>query len=164
MIYAHPQLIKILCCLKTKTQFKKQINHQKVYRHHSWWGVLDTSLCHKVCQWLATGRWFSPGPPISSTNKTDGYNITEKMFKVALNTMILTRKIIVSVVLARRNIITWEKKTDDIEWQQSSRKTSKIKGNIQYSLRICGNNILSWLSTLEFSWSIFYLQIIVQNW
>jgi hypothetical protein len=24
-------------------------------------GVLDTTLCDKVCQWLATGRWFSPG-------------------------------------------------------------------------------------------------------
>ena len=23
-------------------------------------GVLDTTLCDKVCQWLATGLWFSP--------------------------------------------------------------------------------------------------------
>ena len=23
-------------------------------------GVLDIILCDKVCQWLATGRWFSP--------------------------------------------------------------------------------------------------------
>jgi hypothetical protein len=22
-------------------------------------GVLDTTLCGKVCQWLANGRWFS---------------------------------------------------------------------------------------------------------
>jgi hypothetical protein len=28
-------------------------------------------------QWLATGQWFSPGPPVSSTNKTDRHNITE---------------------------------------------------------------------------------------
>jgi hypothetical protein len=34
------------------------------------WGVLDTTLCDKVWQWLATGRWFSPGPLVSSTNKT----------------------------------------------------------------------------------------------
>ena len=26
-----------------------------------------TTLCDKVCQWLATGRWFSPGPPISDS-------------------------------------------------------------------------------------------------
>ena len=29
-----------------------------------------TTSCYKVCQWLATGRWFSPGPSVSSTNKT----------------------------------------------------------------------------------------------
>ena len=33
-------------------------------------GVLDTTLCDTVCQWLATGQWFSPGTPVSSTNKT----------------------------------------------------------------------------------------------
>jgi hypothetical protein len=33
--------------------------------------VLNTTLCEKVCQWLATGRWFSSGTPVSSTNKTD---------------------------------------------------------------------------------------------
>jgi hypothetical protein len=35
----------------------------------SWRGVLDTTLCDKVCHWLVTGRWFSPGTPVSSTNK-----------------------------------------------------------------------------------------------
>jgi hypothetical protein len=29
-----------------------------------------TTLCDKVCQWRATGRWFSAGPPVSSTRKT----------------------------------------------------------------------------------------------
>jgi len=47
-------------------------------------GVLDTTLCDQVCQWLATGQWFSPGTPVSSTNKTDHHDITEK---VALNTI-----------------------------------------------------------------------------
>ena len=43
-----------------------------------WWGgVLDATLWDKVCQWFATGRWFSLGTPVSSTNKTDGHNITE---------------------------------------------------------------------------------------
>jgi len=46
----------------------------------------STALCDKVCQWLATGRWFSPGPPVSSTNKTDRHDITEILLKVALNT------------------------------------------------------------------------------
>jgi hypothetical protein len=30
-------------------------------------GVLDKTLCDQVCQWLETGRWFSPGIPVSST-------------------------------------------------------------------------------------------------
>jgi hypothetical protein len=34
-----------------------------------------TTLCDKVCQWLATGRWFSPVPPLSSTNNTDLHDI-----------------------------------------------------------------------------------------
>ena len=46
-----------------------------------------TTLCDQVCQWLATARWFSPGPPVSSTNKTDRHNITEILLKVALNTI-----------------------------------------------------------------------------
>jgi hypothetical protein len=40
----------------------------------SWRGVLNTTLCDKVCQWLEAGRWFSP---VSSTNKTDSHDITE---------------------------------------------------------------------------------------
>ena len=38
-------------------------------------GVLDITLCDKVCQCLATGRWFSSGPPVSSTNKIDRHVI-----------------------------------------------------------------------------------------
>jgi hypothetical protein len=30
-----------------------------------------TTFCDKVCQWLATGCWFSLGTPVSFTNKTD---------------------------------------------------------------------------------------------
>ena len=54
------------------------------------WGVLDTTLCDKICQWLAAGQWFSPGTPVTSTNKTDSHDITEILLKVALNTIILT--------------------------------------------------------------------------
>ena len=36
------------------------------------------------CQCLATGRLFSPGTPVSSTNKTDRHDITELLLKVAL--------------------------------------------------------------------------------
>jgi hypothetical protein len=45
-----------------------------------------TALYNKVCRWLAAGLWFSPGTPVSTTNKTDHY-ITEILLKVALNTI-----------------------------------------------------------------------------
>ena len=37
-----------------------------------------------TCQWLATGRWFSPCPPVASSNKTDRHDIIEILLKVAL--------------------------------------------------------------------------------
>jgi hypothetical protein len=48
-------------------------------------GVFDTTLCDKDCQGHATGRWLSPGTPVSSTNKTDRNDITEILLKVTLN-------------------------------------------------------------------------------
>jgi hypothetical protein len=42
-----------------------------------------TTLCDKICRWLVTGRCFSPGPPVFSTNKTDRHDITEILLKVA---------------------------------------------------------------------------------
>jgi hypothetical protein len=48
------------------------------------WGVLDTTLCDKVC------LWFSPDTPVSSTNKTDCHDFTEILLKMALNTITLT--------------------------------------------------------------------------
>jgi hypothetical protein len=40
-----------------------------MHESRSWQGVLHTTLCDKVCQWLAAGRWFSSGTPVSSTKK-----------------------------------------------------------------------------------------------
>ena len=36
------------------------------------------------------GEMFSPGTPVSSTNKTDRHDITKILLKVALNTITLT--------------------------------------------------------------------------
>ena len=58
-------------------------HHKCEFKSRSCWGVLDTTLCNKVCQLLfATGRWFSP---VSSTNKTDRHDRTEILLKVALS-------------------------------------------------------------------------------
>ena len=53
-----------------------------------------TTLCDKVYQWLATGRGFSPDPPVSPTNKTDRHDIAEVLLKVALNTIKQANKLI----------------------------------------------------------------------
>jgi hypothetical protein len=41
------------------------------------YGTYRCALSDTVCQWFATGRWFSPRTPVSTTNKTDRHNITE---------------------------------------------------------------------------------------
>jgi hypothetical protein len=51
------------------------------------------SMICQGCQWLATGRWFSSGTPVSSTNKTDRHDITEMLLQVALNTLNLNLKL-----------------------------------------------------------------------
>ena len=55
-----------------------------VYQHlscefesRSWRGILDTTLCDKVCQLIVAGQWFSTGTPVPSTNKADPNDITE---------------------------------------------------------------------------------------
>jgi hypothetical protein len=61
------------------------------FQSRSWRGVLDTTLCDKVCQWLATGRCFSLGPPVSCTNNTDRQDITEILLKMVLYIITLTQ-------------------------------------------------------------------------
>ena len=43
----------------------------------------DAKLCDEVCQWL----WFSPGSPVSTTNKSDCHDIDEILLKMVLNTI-----------------------------------------------------------------------------
>ena len=52
--------------------------NQCEFESRSYRDVLDTTLCDKVYQRLATGMWFSPGPPVSHTNKTGLHDITQK--------------------------------------------------------------------------------------
>ena len=107
---AHEKLIsKWSCLLKKSVQFNCHFDLNKKslmvvgftntcaigVNHHqsceielrSWRGVLDTTLCDKVCQWLATGLWFFPGTPVSSIDQTDRNDITKILLKVALNTI-----------------------------------------------------------------------------
>ena len=35
------------------------------------------SIQYYVIKFVSAGWWFSPGTPVSSTNKTDGHDLTE---------------------------------------------------------------------------------------
>jgi hypothetical protein len=52
--------------------------------------ILDATLSDNVCRWLAAGRWYSPGTPVSSNSKTDRHDIAKILLNVALNTITLT--------------------------------------------------------------------------
>ena len=78
------------------------------------WYPSFAPLCHEVCQWLATGPWFSPSTPVSSTNKTD-----------------LCSKNTSSFYLSRT-------------WQPSSKSTSKKIGlSKRWSFRPQGTHLLT---------------------
>jgi len=52
--------------------------------------VSTTFLGFWSLNYMVAGRWFSPGTPVCSTNKTDRHTFTEILSKVALNTITLT--------------------------------------------------------------------------
>ena len=56
-------------------------------------GILDTTLCDKVCLWLVTCWWFSQGTSFLHQKKKDRHDITEILLKVAFNTITLTLSI-----------------------------------------------------------------------
>jgi hypothetical protein len=66
----------------------------------------------QVCQWIATGGWFSLGTPVSSTNKIDRQDITGILLKVAIYT---TNKSTIKHAV-RRNSPTLKQKTKPWKW------------------------------------------------
>ena len=72
--------------------FLSLFNCNKYLSPHKLWGrvPLDATLCDQVCQGFPADRWFSPGTPVFSINKTDRHYKTEILLKVALNTITLT--------------------------------------------------------------------------
>ena len=82
------------CIISSLSEVKKKLCNQCLSILMFWdliplrEGALDTTLCDKVCQSLATGRWFSPDIPLFSTNKTDRHDITEILLKIVLNTVL----------------------------------------------------------------------------
>ena len=83
-----------------------QISHLFLFTDMLRRGLLNTTLCDQICQWHAAGLWFSRGTPVSSTNKTDSYDITEILSKVALNTITLTTLLVSHGMKDRKKTIT----------------------------------------------------------
>ena len=82
-------------------------------------GVLDTTLCVKVCHWLAVGWWFCLGTSISSSNKIDHHDITEILLKVALYFVTLT------LAITFGDIKNWPKSRT--QWYQITLNPSPTK-------------------------------------
>jgi len=96
------------------------INIYIEFESPSWLGVLDTTLCDKICQSLAAGRRFlSTGTPVSSTIKTDCHHITEILLKVALNAITLT------LTPKCGKILFFMRKKSPITPERHKRKSSK---------------------------------------
>jgi hypothetical protein len=59
--------------------------------YHHWCCEFETwsgrGVQHYVIKVVSDLRGFSPGPPVSSTNKTDSHNVAEILLKVVLNTI-----------------------------------------------------------------------------
>ena len=59
-------------------------------------GYTRYNIMHYVIKFVSdmAGQWFSPGTPVSSTNKTDRHDITEILLKVVLNTITLVKVVV----------------------------------------------------------------------
>jgi hypothetical protein len=88
---------KYLICKMIHSLLARQLAASRSEKVNIWWSLV--TLCKSqcsgpiyciFCQWLATGRWFSPGTRIPSTNKTYHHDITEILLKVALTTIVIT--------------------------------------------------------------------------
>ena len=60
----------------------------------AWWLDLQLPMLS-----VSAGRWFSPGTPVSSTNKTDHHDIVETLLKVPLNNINQTKPILYHLLL-----------------------------------------------------------------
>ena len=105
----------------------------------SLWLLLSTTLCDKVCQWLATVWWFSLGTLVSSTNKTDHHDITEILLKVALNSI---NPHIYSGQQWKIKKVLFIKKNAFVESGVNNTNILVLSSYLQYLLHVCSTYIL----------------------
>ena len=67
----------------------------------SWRGVLDTTLYDKVCQWLATGQWFSWGTLVyerrNTKIKNNLHNEWKNVFAKTINMLIQSKQMCTNI-------------------------------------------------------------------
>ena len=78
------------------------------FESHSWGGILDTTLCDSLSA-TCDGLVVFLSTPLSSTNKTDCHNITEKLLKVAL-TLLNYKSQSLRFDIYILNVIIWGRK------------------------------------------------------
>jgi hypothetical protein len=102
--------------------------------------VRCTTLCDQVCQWLATGRWFSP---VSSTNKTNRHGITEILLKVALSTIKQTNKQ-TKRIRTNKNLqnITQKSKDRATRTPLKTGVNAKCTGRVRSRCSTCGTSVV----------------------
>ena len=83
-------------------------------------------ICDQVCHWIVASYWFSLGTRVSSTKNTNRHNISEILFKVALNTITLPLK----RKLKRKLCTDYEKKLlYSLKFARKMTCLSSLKGN-----------------------------------
>jgi hypothetical protein len=116
-------------------------------------GVLDKTLCDKVCHWLKVGRWFSPGTPVSSTNNTDRHDITVILLKEALTTIIL-------ILILSRHVVANARKT---VYTKETTETRLHFGTEQQYVKVmwywCQIYFMAMLEKLDDVWRIFLTSV-----
>ena len=86
---------------------------------------LDTTLGY-ICQWLATGRWFSHGTPVSFITEANRHDITEIVLNVALST----------ITLYTKPLFDWKREKTYCYWQIKIRNSFHCKLLIDRKIRI----------------------------
>ena len=72
----HVQFPKMMACLLQIINLDNVLYTSRGGGHRDGMVVGSTTICDKVCQLLATGRWFSQGTPVSSISKTERHDIS----------------------------------------------------------------------------------------